>query len=209
MNRPDVTRPFLAWLIASLLMLGVFMACNAQCITDIVPFPQAMYSQCFEDSLQVTDLYDVDCPAWYNGGCYVYEFYSNGIDPVIFVVDSELEYYSCPDCSVWAHAFITDGCQGEMLWGTTGSCPTSPLVYVIGDSSPSQDWTLGIQLPEGIFYFHIGNVGAGVVQHEVLGCYDLMIGTFGLLDLGIYRYNPLVSNRNEYLYNVLGQRINR
>jgi len=62
------------------------------------------------------------------------------------------------------------------------------LVYVIGDSSPSQDWTLGIQLPEGIFYFHIGNVGAGVVQHEVHGCYELMIGTFGLLDLGIPRY---------------------
>ena len=206
MNRPDVTRPFLAWLIASLLIIGVFMACNAQCITDYAPYPQAAFSQCYEDSLNVTEQFTVYCPSWYHGGSYVYEFYSDGINPIIIVVDSELEYTSCPLCDVWAHAFITDGCQGETLWSTTASCPTSPLVYVISDSSPSQDWTLAIQLPEGLFHFHIGNVGAWQVQDSVLGCYDLLIGTFGLLNLGIYKYNPLVSNRNEYLYTILGQR---
>ena len=204
--RPDVTRQLLSWLLASLLVIGVLMACNAQCISDSVPFPQAEYNQCYGDSLEVTDLFNVDCPSWYAGGSYVYEFYSDGINPVIIVVDSDLEYYSCPLCDVWAHAFITDGCQGETLWSTTASCPTSPLVYVISDTSPSQDWMLAIQLPEGLFHFHIGNIGAWQVQHETLGCYNLLIGTFGLLDLGIYKYNPLVSNKNEYLYNILGQR---
>ena len=209
MNRPDVTRQILSWLLASLLTIGLFMACNAQCITDVVPFPYGVYTECHEDSLNVTEFYSVDCPNWYNGGSYVYEFYSDGYNPTSIIVDSDLEYTFDLGGSVWAHAFITDECNQTTIWSTSYNCPPNPMVEVILDTSPSTDWMLDIILPEGVYYFHIGNVGVSQVQNNIIGCFDLAIGTAGLLNLGIYKPTPLVSSKKGYLYNTLGQRTNR
>jgi len=181
----------------------------SQCVTDIVPFPYGVYNECYQDSLNVTNFYSVDCPSFYLGGSFVYEFYSNGVDPISIVVDSELEYTFCEDCEVFAHAFITDGCIGETIWSSSASCIESPMVSIIQDTSPSQDWNLDILLPEGLFYFHIGNVGLSQVQNDVIGCYDLAIGTSDLLNLGILEHKGLNIKENYYLYNILGQKINR
>ncbi len=206
MNRPDKTREIVIWFITIGLCITLAKCAFSQCVSDIVPFPYGVYTECFEDSLNVTDFYSVDCPSFYLGGSFVYEFYSNGIDPISIVVDSELEYTFCEDCEVFAHAFITDGCIGETIWSTSSSCINSPMVSIIQDNSPSQDWNLDVLLPEGLFYFHIGNVGLSQVQNDVVGCYNLTIGTAGLLNLGILEHKGLNIKENHYLYNILGQR---
>ena len=206
MNRPDKTREIVIWFITIGLCITLAKCAFSQCVSDIVPFPYGVYTECFEDSLNVTDFYSVDCPSFYLGGSFVYEFYSNGVDPVSFIVVSELEYTFCEDCEVFAHAFITDGCIGETLWSTSANCTLSPMVQVLQDTSPSQSWNADLILPEGIFYFHIGNIGLSQVQNDVLGCYDLAIGTPSLLWLGINEHNPLNINKNGYLYTILGQR---
>jgi len=205
-NRPDKTREIVIWFITIGVCMTLAKCAFSQCVSDIVPFPYGVYNECYEDSLNVTDFYSVDCPSFYLGGSFVYEFYSNGIDPVSIVVDSELEYTFCEDCEVFAHGFITDGCIGETLWSTSANCTLPPMVQVLQDTSPSQDWNLDILLPEGLFYFHIGNVGLSQVQNDVVGCYNLIIGTAGLLNLGILEHKGLNMKENHYLYNILGQR---
>lgn len=206
MNRPDKTREIVIWFITIGVCMTLAKCAFSQCVSDVVPFPYGVYNECYEDSLNVTDFYSVDCPSFYLGGSFVYEFYSNGIDPVSIVVDSELEYTFCEDCEVFAHGFITDGCIGETLWSTSANCTLPPMVQVLQDTSPSQDWNLDILLPEGLFYFHIGNVGLSQVQNDVVGCYNLIIGTAGLLNLGILEHKGLNMKENHYLYNILGQR---
>lgn len=209
MNRPDKTREIVIWFITIGVCMTLAKCAFSQCVTDIVPFPYGVYNECYQDSLNVTNFYSVDCPSFYLGGSFVYEFYSNGVDPISIVVDSELEYTFCEDCEVFAHGFITDGCIGETVWSSSNSCIPSPMVDVIQDTSPSQNWNLDILLPEGLFYFHIGNVGLSQVQNDVIGCYDLIIGTSDLLSLGILEHKGLNIKENYYLYNILGQKINR
>ena len=206
MNRPDKTREIVIWFITIGVCITLAKCAFSQCVSDIVPFPYGVYNECYEDSLNVTDFYSVDCPSFYLGGSFVYEFYSNGIDPISIVVESELEYTFCEDCEVFAHAFITGGCIGTTLWSTSANCTLSPMVQVLQDTSPSQDWNLDILLPEGLFYFHIGNIGLSQVQNDVIGCYDLIIGTSDLLNLGILEHKGLNIKENHYLYNILGQR---
>lgn len=191
---------------ARICLLLLPLSVTAQCYNETADFPIDTFNECWVGTLEATDSYTPWCPSWYNGGGFVYQFFSDGVNPVSIIIDSKFNYTFEPEGNIWAHAFITDGCQGETLWSTLESCPTSSMVEVIFDSSPDYDWMLDIVLPQGMFYFHVGNVGVNNVQDEIEGCFDLLIGTFGFLDLSVPRYvregQPWQMN-----YDVLGRRV--
>jgi len=184
-SHPDQSRNMIAVAIfIAILLSAAFKSCG-QCVTDTALFPYDFFQHCWTAPLNATDEFQPTCPTWYNGGGFVYEFYSDGVNPVSIIVDSKLNYDFEPDGMVWAHAFITDGCQGPTLWSTSASCINSPMVDVVADTSPGFDWSVDILLPEGMFYLHIGNVGLSNVQDNIEGYLDVLIGTSGFLGLHI------------------------
>lgn len=191
----------------TILLLLISAGLKAQCISDVAPYPVAIFNECFEAPLEATTPFTPTCPTWHLGGQYVYEFFSDGVNPVSIIVESDLYFTFNEGTTILAHAFITDGCNGSTLWASSTSCVDSPLVSVVYTNFPALNWVLDIQLPEGLFYFHIGNLGIESVQPQIEGCFDVMIGTMGMLNLSVpYRvkvgtpYNPFGR------FDVLGRR---
>ncbi len=159
----------------TLILLLISLNAIAQCPTHVINFTD---TQCFEDSLSVSDEYIYDCPSWYHGGGFIYQFEVYGNLAVSIIVNSDLEYTSCPDCSVFAHAIILDDCGGNTVWSSTnGNCGGT----AISTNAPLQNWYLDIELSEGIYYLAIGNVGAWQTQDEINGCFTIWIGNQGVL----------------------------
>ncbi|QDP68170.1 MAG: hypothetical protein Unbinned1473contig1000_48 [Prokaryotic dsDNA virus sp.] len=200
----DQTRALIGISLAIGLIISMVLSCNGQCPT--FSFEGTFTdTQCYDDSLSVSDTLVYDCPSFYHGGGFIYEFTTTGYFPVSIIVDSDLSYTSCPDCDVWCHAFIIDECGGNTLWSSGSN-------YCFGDyvstTAPSQDWILDIQLEAGTYYLVIGNVGTYQTNHEINGCFTLYIGEYLFLT-NILENSPngLVVRNKLGTFDLLGRRI--
>lgn len=208
-THPNQSRNMIAVAITITIFLTVVFKTCGQCITDTAAFPWDTFNECWSAPLNATDEYNVTCPSWYNGGGFVYEFQSDGINPVSIIVDGQLNYTFDPEGSIWTHAFITDGCNGPTIWSTSNGCALPPYVTVLLDSSPAENWSLDILLPQGVYYLHIGNGGVSQVQYDIEGCLHVLIGTAGALNLGVRRYYIEGATVTPWAWDLLGRRCNQ
>ena len=200
--RPDKTREIVIWVITIGVCMTLAKCAFGQCYTYEFEYPEDSQTICFEDTLQETPMFSPSCPSWYNGGGFLIKFSTDGNLPTKIIVDGDINYNFAPNQDIFVHAFILNECYGDVVWSSSSCWDEAPLYW----SGLSQDWTLCINLPSGSYYLMIGNVGVWQVQDAIEGCIDIMIFQDGLLDLGIYKPIPLVSAKNHYLYNILGQR---
>ena len=185
-TNPDQTKNILGTiLVVAIFLTVVFKSCG-QCVTSTALNDFNQFNECWNAPLVESDQYNVDCPIWYDGGGFVYEFFSDGQSSTVVYLESDLNYTFDPDGQIWCHAFITDECNGETVWGSSSGCVTDPTVSVSLDTTPSFNWILSLVLPEGFYYLHIGNVGIDVIQGTIEGCIDLTIES-GFLGLYIYK----------------------
>tara|TARA_R100001463_G_scaffold726_1_gene3343 strand:+ start:400 stop:1023 length:624 start_codon:yes stop_codon:yes gene_type:complete len=205
MNRPDKTREILVWVVTIAISVTLVKCAFGQCVTGTALNPLNQFNECWTAPLTQSDEYNVTCPTWYDGGGFVYEFFSDGKSSTVIYLESDLYYTFAPDGQILCHAFITDECNGETVWGSSSGCITAPSISVSLDTTPGVDWILNLVLPEGYYYLHIGNVGIDVIQDDIEGCIDLTIES-GFLGLGILEHKPLILKEYNYLYNTLGQK---
>lgn len=200
----DKTRELIGILLAICLVVSMVVSCNGQCPT--FSFDGTFTdTQCYEDSLSVSDTLVYDCPSFYHGGGFIYEFTTTGALPVSIIVNSDLSYTSCPTCNVWCHAFIIDDCGGSTIWSTGTNYCFGEYVWT---TAPSQDWILDIQLDAGTYYLVIGNVGAYQISDEINGCFTLSIGEQGVLtNILVNTPDGLVVKNKLGTFDLLGRKL--
>lgn len=200
----DKTRALIGISLAIGLIISMAVSCSGQCPT--FSFDGTFTdTQCYEDSLSVSDTLVYDCPSFYHGGGFIYEFTTTGYLPVSIIVESDLSYTSCPDCGVWCHAIIIDDCGGNTIWSSSSMWCGGDAVWT---TAPATDWVLDIDLPAGTYYLVIGNVGAYQINWEINGCFTVMIGEQGVLT-NILENSPngLVVRNKLGTFDLLGRRI--
>tara|TARA_R110002020_G_scaffold457907_1_gene675009 strand:+ start:1577 stop:2206 length:630 start_codon:yes stop_codon:yes gene_type:complete len=186
-THPNQSRNMIATILTLAILLTVILKTCGQCVTQTALNPLNQFYECWTAPLLQSDEYTVTCPIWYDGGGFVYEFFSDGQSSIVIYLESNLYYTFAPNGQIWCHAFITDECNGQTVWGSSSGCITDPSIYVGLDTTPGFEWILSLVLPEGYYYLHIGNVGIDVIQGDIEGCMDLTIES-GFLGLNILRH---------------------
>ena len=186
-THPNQSRNMIAISLVVAILLAVVSKTCGQCVTETALNTLNQFNECWTAPLVESDEYTVTCPTWYNGGGFVYEFFSDGQSSTVIYLESDLYYTFDPGGQIWCQAFITDECDGETVWGSSNGCITDPSIYVGLDTTPGVDWILSLVLPEGYYYLHIGNVGIDIIQDDIEGCINLTIES-GFLGLNILRH---------------------